>query len=327
MLREVPPLYDAVLKVIARYPSKSLTKSKCEKLMDALKNQCFGDRDIIQILLNQIIDGGRMTDDAMPTFIYDKRQELSFSNSKISGKYLVSATSYCGQNLLKLDISGCFQINNEHIYKLLEQCPNLMKLNIKNCRKLNDDLFHYIINNYNKTCQIIEFNIGGNFNITDDGIQFFINHYYKNDELIELSLSGLNISDETILLISKKCKSLISLGCGYLDLKETTIQTLMNQLGSQLEIFDWSWPSTNPVVQNVQPSAAFIVDTLTTLCPSLREVDLTGNRNLMLPHIIDFIERKLASVSQIYLSYDVLSKLTSFFFSFLFDRLLLIQRN
>lgn len=210
------------------------------------------------------------------------------------GKYLVGATSLCEENLVKLDVSGCFQVNNHHVVSVLEQCPNIYRLNVRNCRKITDELLENIVtSNYNN---LTEFDFGGNFNITDDGVRKFIDNYSSAAQITSLSISGLQISDETILLIAKKCKSLTSLGCGYLDLRETTIQTLMTKLGSQLEFFDWSWPSTAPVVRNVQPSAVFIVDTLTTLCPSLREVDLTGNRNLTLPNIIELIERKLTSV-------------------------------
>jgi hypothetical protein len=85
MNRDVPTLYDTLLKLLARYPGKCMTKASCEKLMKAIENDCFGNIDIVQIILNQIIDAGRMTDDAVPTLIYQDRRDLSFSNSKISG--------------------------------------------------------------------------------------------------------------------------------------------------------------------------------------------------------------------------------------------------
>jgi hypothetical protein len=308
MIRDVPSLYDTILKVIARYPTKSLTKASCEKLMKAIENNYFGeDVDILQIILNQVIDAGRMTDDAVPTLVYKNRRELSLSNSKISGKYLVSAANLCSTHLLKLDVSGCFQVADHQILEVLGKfCPNLYKLNVRNCRKLTDEFLVSFINQKYYS-NLRELNIGGNFNITDKGVSYFIENNPHMNEFTELMLSGLQISDETILLISKKCKSLIALGLGYCDLKETTIQHLLIKIGSQLEIFDWSWPSTNPVVTNPQPSTFFVIDSLATLCPSLKEIDLTGNRNMSLQSIAELIERKLLSVS-----------LSVFFFSFLF---------
>jgi hypothetical protein len=231
------------------------------------------------------------------------------------GKYLVSATSLCEQNLLRLDVSGCFQVNNHHVIAVLEQCPNIFKLNLKNCRKLTDELLDNIVtSNYSN---IIELDIGGNFNISDKGVSNFIENYPSTSHLTMLSLSGLQISDETILLIAKKCKNITSLGCGYLDLRETTVHTLMTKLGSQLEFFDWSWPSTTPVVRNVQPSAIFVVDTLTALCPSLREIDMTGNKNLTLSNMIEFVERKISSVMLSF--YYILLLLLLLMFLFVFE--------
>jgi hypothetical protein len=298
MNRDVTSLYDTILKVIARYPTKSLTKASCEKLMKAIENNYFGeDIDMLQIILNQVIDGGRMTDDAVPILVYKNRRELSLSNSKISGKYLVSAANLCSTHLIKLDVSGCFQVADHQILEVLGKfCPNIRKLNVRNCRKLTDDFLISVIDSkYYQNLR--ELNIGGNFNINDKGVSYFIENNPYINEFTELILSGLQISDETIMLISRKCKSLTSLGLGYCDLKETTIQNLLTKIGSQLEVFDWSWPSSTSVVTNPQPSTFFVIDSLATLCPSLKEIDLTGNRNMSLQGIAELIERKLLSVS------------------------------
>lgn len=95
MIREVPPLVDMLLKIIAKQPSKCLKPEKCEKLWQASKarEHYFRYRgDIVQDVISHIIEAGRMTDDAVPVVLYKGRDSALLANSKISGNYVLYVT-------------------------------------------------------------------------------------------------------------------------------------------------------------------------------------------------------------------------------------------
>jgi hypothetical protein len=231
---------------------------------------------------------------------------IFFNANFILGKYLVTGTNLAGANLVCLDISGCFQVTDAHVTTVLEQCPNITKLNVKNCRKITNTILEGICrlaqspssSSKSKKLKILELNIGGNFNISDAGVRNFLEKYSVVAEMTEFSLSGLKISDDTLRLLAMRCKSIKRVGLSYLDLRETTYELLFKEVGNQLEVLDWSWSSTTPLSINInQPSAQFVVDSLVNSCINIKEVDLTGNKNLAVNHIVDLIEKKLAPVS------------------------------
>jgi hypothetical protein len=88
MNRDIPSLYETILKLIARYPSKCLTTAACERLLKAIAKGKFGDTDMVQVIFNQVIEAGRMTDEAMPVIVFEGRQSIVIPNSKISGNLL-----------------------------------------------------------------------------------------------------------------------------------------------------------------------------------------------------------------------------------------------
>lgn len=204
----------------------------------------------------------------------------------------MSVVETCSSELIELNVTGCFQITDQHLVAIFSRCPKLKVVQIGNCRKLTDDLLNGIANQ--QGLKFRQLDIGGNFNITDDGVRRFIKQYKHIHLLEELSLSGLPISDETVLLLCQQATSLKSLGLSYLDLKESTILTVLQTLGRQLEKLDMSWPSSTPHARNAQPSAVFLVDSIPSLCPMLTHLDLAANRNLTLPHVQEIIERKLS---------------------------------
>lgn len=208
-----------------------------------------------------------------------------------SGKYMVRLLDHCESVLESLDVSGCFQVANDNLSSILTRCPLLRRLNVKNCRKVND-MFLYEITKL-PALKLIALDLGGNFNITDEGVRFFLKNYRHISTLESISLSGLSISDETVLLLLQQCTGLLSLSLAYLDLKESTILQVLQVLGKQLEQLDLSWPSTTPNSRNTQPSSAFLIEHIPALCPMLTVLDLTANRNLQLPHVQEIIERKL----------------------------------
>lgn len=178
---------------------------------------------------------------------------------------------------------------------MLEQCPNLIEINARNCRKLTDTFLSELTKQ--NTATILLLNIGGNFNFTDEGVRSFLEAYRPMARVQELVLSGLSVRDDTVLILSKRCKSLKSLGLGYLDLRESTLLEIFAKIGSGLERLDLSWPSTTPVCYNAQPSCVMLIDVLVRYCPNLVDVDVSGNRNFAVADVMELIERKLYAVS------------------------------
>lgn len=83
----IAPLKDIILKLIAKIPSKCMTEAGIKRLLQAVNSQTlFQNEDIVQVILNHIIDAGRMTDDASPVSLYKNRSMLMLANSKISGE-------------------------------------------------------------------------------------------------------------------------------------------------------------------------------------------------------------------------------------------------
>lgn len=95
MSREIPTLSDLVIKVIARYPSKCMTEEACGELLDAITKGCFSGVDIIQLVVSNIIEAGRMTDEGVHPSIFLNRSVLSLANSKISGLFFQIARLIC----------------------------------------------------------------------------------------------------------------------------------------------------------------------------------------------------------------------------------------
>lgn len=74
-----------IIRQISVTPTKCMTEKSCEKLIAAIdKGVQFGG-DIIQEIVSKIIEAGRMTDEAVPTFVYKNRISLNLANSKVSG--------------------------------------------------------------------------------------------------------------------------------------------------------------------------------------------------------------------------------------------------
>ena len=74
-----------IIRQISVTPSKIMTEAACRKLMQALENGCNLGDDIIQSIVSKVIEAGRMTDEAVPSFVYKNRKELLLANSKVSG--------------------------------------------------------------------------------------------------------------------------------------------------------------------------------------------------------------------------------------------------
>ena len=122
--------------------------------------------------------------------------------------------------LLILDVSGTFQVDDSTVQYILKSCKELKTLSIRNCRKITDKSLEFIVQlGNNLTC----IDLGGCINMSYEGINKFVQHK-KMAALLELNLSGLPIQSDTLSLISGCCINLTSLGIGYADIGEMALR-------------------------------------------------------------------------------------------------------
>lgn len=76
---------STIIRQISLTPTKIMTEKACHKLLAAIENGCNLGDDIIQAIVSKIIEAGRMTDEAVPSFVYKNRTSLILANSKVSG--------------------------------------------------------------------------------------------------------------------------------------------------------------------------------------------------------------------------------------------------
>jgi hypothetical protein len=112
MNRDIPPLIEYLLKLIAKTPSKCLQNREiCEKLLQASRRNDYfvNNPDIIQDIINSVIESGRMTDDAANPILFQGRSRIFLSNSRISGNFILYRLIVCS-------LSGkCFLFRKIHI--------------------------------------------------------------------------------------------------------------------------------------------------------------------------------------------------------------------
>lgn len=213
----------------------------------------------------------------------------------VPGRYLLKVVTLSKGQLTHLDVSGCFQVDHSILQEVFRDCPALTHLNLRSCRKLGQKFIEVITSM--AVPPLRSLNLGGNYNIDDQAMQCFLRGYPKLRLLQELNISGISIKDSTLLLLINQCPALRSLGLGYLDVNEQTLREVFLRLGGQVERLDLSWLSTTIPSYNLPPSPEFLVDSLVLYCTRLKEVDLSGNRVIFAPHLVDLIERKLAQVT------------------------------
>ncbi len=205
----------------------------------------------------------------------------------------MKAIENCSSTLVRLDVHGCFQVDDGKLADVLESCPGLISINVRNCRKITDKFLETLVKN--PRSQLQELDIGGNFNMTNFGVRTFIEKFAGASRLTLFSVSGLPVLDDTVRLMVKKLKSITTLGLAYLDLSEQTWENTLKELGTQLVKIDISWPSTTPLARNPQPSADKLVECIVN-CPNLVDIDITGNKMFSYSHVVDLVEQRYSQV-------------------------------
>lgn len=233
-------------------------------------------------------DAGRLTDDAFPIeLIEPTRTKLSINNSKLSGQYFRKVFDRCHANLTSIDISGSFQIDDETIKYILEKCPNLASLYSRNCRKLTSKSLQSIIATDRK---IIHLDIGGNINIDVKGLDQFLNTYAYAEMIEDLQISGLVISDSTMSLLIRKCKSLRLVGISYADISDQSLVRFIQSSGPKLEYLNVSWLSTTSMPSHHQVPGEKIFQALIANAPVLEELDINGMKSISGNDILLFLD-------------------------------------
>eukprot|EP01034_Spumella_vulgaris_P021304 gene21304-27334_t len=125
------------------------------------------------------------------------------------------------------------------------------------------------------------------------GVQQFVNTFKGIAKLKELNLSGLMITDEIITHISLHCPSLSAFGLGYSDVSEGGLLKLFTNIGSQLTKLNVSWLASphSPV------STSFLLESVSTYCPRLVDLDVSGMKSLTAAHLVQLVETRLAQYS------------------------------
>lgn len=107
--------------------------------------------------------------------------------STCAAKYLLQVVDICRESIQSLDISGCFQVDDNVLIDVITRCHQLVHLDIENCRKLSDKGIDGLINSKRKLETI---NLGGDYNITQKGLKRFLQNFSHLTEVRNLHISG-----------------------------------------------------------------------------------------------------------------------------------------
>lgn len=293
-MQTILPLKILVLKAIAKQPNKKIFNEATLRRANLIEsNPSF---DLCQTLIDYITEAGRLTDDVIPISLFlPNRVKLSLKNSKVSGKYIIKIINCC-KNIIDLDISGTFQVDDQTILQILIVCQQINHLLIRNCRKITDKTLESICN---RNCLLKSLDIGGNSNLTLHGIKNFISSYKYISMLTTLNISGLPIDDDLLRLISGYACNLKSLGIGYADIEEQSLKNLLDVIGSNLESLSIPWIEKKRFDGQADCiNSNFMSEYLGRSCPKLKFLDISGLKMVNQPCLLQYIEFKTAQAEQ-----------------------------
>eukprot|EP01041_Mallomonas_annulata_P001887 gene1887-3659_t len=287
MIREIPLLSVTLLKSIAKAPLQFINEDTIERAFSICP---INKREsAAQILVDYIAEAGRMTDDVKLLFPSTSKT-VSVRNAKLSGKYILNLTDRC-QYLADLDISGCFQVTDETIGEILRKRPGLKLINFRNCRKVTDLSLRHVVEYGNN---LISVNVGGNFNITGAGISEFLDGHQKIESFVGLHLSGLPLTDDHLLVITRRGQSLTAIGVAYANISEQTLKGLLQVVHARLEHLCISWTTVNKEGDHFSNA---IFEFLARSCPRLVELEVNGLRNVSVTVLQQLVDTKISKAA------------------------------
>eukprot|EP01038_Epipyxis_sp_PR26KG_P010938 gene10938-14687_t len=291
MNKDQASLQITILKVIAKNPTQFLVnqKNNIDKLFSSYPTSIR--INIVQKLVDYITEAGRLTDDILSPSFFTLFSEVKLRNSKTSANYILSVIDKCSSGVELVDVSGCFQVDDNCAISIINKCPNLKRLNLRNCRKLSSILVHLQASKIN-----LEYlDIGGNINISKDTIYDYFSDRNQGclQNIRNLNLSGLYIDNDLLLNIAHHAINLSTLKIAYCDISEDILGQVLRLIGNKLEVLSIAWLSTTPGARNPQINGHFLHETLALVCSRLEELDVSGLKNISMSNLMLMLERKM----------------------------------
>lgn len=295
-IREVPTLILTCLRCISKQPAAHLTEEAITRALSSASEQT---RSVIStIVVNHVTDAGRYVDDAIPVSLFDTRSlTIDIKNSKVSAVYIRRLVDRSPE-LEELNVSGCFQVDDDIVSYIIQKCRKLAKLNIQNCRKLTDRC----LNDLSQSgLPLRALDIGGNMNMTEQGVIQFLRTFPRSQSILELNISGLPVTESVVDTLVDRCRSLETLGIAYAMVKEENVKHLLKHLGKNLRSLNIAWL---PCDDSVDTYTFGFFEHLNTSCPLLVTLDLCGIRTVTAATLQKFLEARAIQVRlvQIFLS-------------------------
>lgn len=289
-VRDIPDLSTLCLKVISKSPKDFINEKTLQRPYQAYPTSVLSAST--QMMMDYFSEAGRLNDDVFPIESFRTgRTFLSLKNSKVSVSYLLDALRQC-PDLIRLDVSGCFLVDDDVIAEFFNICPRLQNLCIRNCRKLSDKALESI---QGKSKHLNALHIGGNVNITDTGLLHFIKKFTRSNLLEEFHISGLTITTDVLDAIAKHCTSLRSLSLGYAILSSDIFKDFMEKIGSQLEYLCVAWVGPLNPLDTIASDYLYHVS---CNCPKLTDIDITGIKNVSISSLQQLIDYKISQTEK-----------------------------
>jgi F-box/leucine-rich repeat protein 2/20 len=240
----VPNLVSLCLVQLAKEPPQLFLKSFLRRLPE----------ELVMDLLNQMIDQNTITDERLVLFLIFSRRVLQLKGCcRIRNSILRQFPFRC-PNLISLDLSNCFQVNNTIVSAVLRGCGSLRLFKLDGCRHITDagfqpdprkspllacrtletlsfarcsqltkELVFFLL----KACGSLKnVNFSRCKRISSDAIQMVLSSF-KYLQKLNLSFMENTITDETFLTI--QCRSLKEIDLTQSRITDTTLfQVSMN---------------------------------------------------------------------------------------------------
>ncbi|RMX66113.1 hypothetical protein DD238_001174 [Peronospora effusa] len=311
--REVSPLDKIVLKFISKSPRQlnvilnDQTLARAHRIMKPTKSRTHkAKQEVIRALLR----GGRLGDDTLPASFFDPSMtRLEIIGAKIStvfiemvrwvewigfivesietGFYYWAFLSKICPKLHSVNFSGCFRLTDEAMEVLLKNCPEIKEMNIDNCRKLTDVTLDYL---RKLAPRLQSFDISGNFNMTISGITKLIERHPNHSKFIKVHVSGHAVTDQTIRIITAKCRKLHSLSAGYCAITDEALIALLKKRESVSRLYlHWNVAITDQFLRFLGSEAR-----------NLQELNLCGVKTVSADSIVAAIHAKMGVRNELF---------------------------
>ncbi len=168
-------------------------------------------------------------------------QLLSFagSGSRASPSYILGIVRACPE-LLGLDLTSSFSLEDEHVRQLLAACPKLRYLCLVDCRKLTDAALEALVQ---QGSALRHLDIGGCASMTGAGLKALLERLPRAEHFTGLGLSGVEgLSAEALRLLAARFTGLARLSVGYYAGGEAALIAVLKKLQGSLVSLDVHWP-------------------------------------------------------------------------------------